>query len=1166
MENQDEYTFDIEANGLLNASTVDYMSSPYMLKPNFKIHCIVLESHSTGEFVCFYDGDTYIFDGREYRETCGKYRYDLIDYMPLEYTHYQMKDFKDFIQGHRVKKVIGHNIINYDLLACKLYFGIDYEIEPNFWGDNEVEIVDTMVLSKTLNPDRFGGHSLDSLSSETGTRKLAFRKHVPINDRFEYFAADMLYYCIIDNKSNTEVYYKLIQEWGEWNWSDAFKLEQQVADIITRQEHRGMYFDKVLAEKNIAELDSYMEERKLKAEPILPKKQATKGYLKDFIPPKNQFLKSGAVSTHMQNFAIKHEGSFEVEGDATYLNALGKRFKLPIVQEPICDTLVPATLNDTTHIKDWLVGLGWVPSEYKDKDLSIKLKGGAKIKRTDAELDKAIATYVEQTLNSNFCDDRCEFLKTTPDKLSAKLHGAKKGRSLKVLTNPSFTKGQEKEICPNLAKLGERFPYATDIVEYLTYRHRRNSILGGGADWDEDEEPEKGYMAAVREDNRIPTPADTCGAATSRMKHRSVANIPRVTSLYGKQMRALFGVDDNYWQIGYDFDSLEAREEAHFCWRYEDNDREYCNSLLLDKPNDVHTKMSQKIAAIIQRDFDRGPAKSVKYGCLPVDNTEVLTPEGWKTRNQLLIGDLVLSYNIEQQVYEYTPITQFWDYTGAEVVTLSNKWFGLEVTEDHEWIVKQRTGRGETRRLELRKIATCNLTSESNIIGAARSNVTSTLTTDEAKFLGWLLSDGYYKWSESERNSVRGITVSIDQDSKKFVGELREVVGGLFEFAEYVQGTMHSFRPNRNQFRAFLAKLGVGVGQNKHDVNWSAIIANQSADILEAFLDAFWLADGHLRKKSKCIRQKKGNIQEAVMLAINMTGHMCYGTEQSDGMFTMSMSNSSTISGQRLKTGFSRSTDVFCISNKNESFVMRQNGIIVLTGNCTYGAQGAKVAKTIGCDLQTGNLIFDAFWTAAAPLKALKDKLNEYWEKTGKKFILGIDGRKVPTRSAHAILNSLFQSAGVICAKRAMVIHDKLLKKDGLSVDFFKDDWRNKPFGQQMIAYHDEAQIEVTKSLVKFKIFNDKALNRKIYDNKEEQKIEDARCIQEIQKWKETEEQASGKIWSDIKPSPKGGWFVAYSRVGELAAIAVREAGEYYKLNVELTAGYMIGRNWSECH
>ena len=150
-----------------------------------------------------------------------------------------------------------------------------------------------------------------------------------------------------------------------------------------------------------------------------------------------------------------------------------------------------------------------------------------------------------------------------------------------------------------------------------------------------------------------------------------------------------------------------------------------------------------------------------------------------------------------------------------------------------------------------------------------------------------------------------------------------------------------------------------------------------------------------------------------------------------------------------------RTTDVFCLTTENSTFVVKQNDFITITGNCSYGAQAPKVAKTIGCDITIGQLIFDGFWEAAKPLALLKEAVTKYWETTGKKtFVLGIDKRKIPTRSKHALVNSLFQSAGVICAKRAMVIHDRKLKDHGLLVDFFKDDWKNKQFCQQLIAYH----------------------------------------------------------------------------------------------------------------
>lgn len=86
----------------------------------------------------------------------------------------------------------------------------------------------------------------------------------------------------------------------------------------------------------------------------------------------------------------------------------------------------------------------------------------------------------------------------------------------------------------------------------------------------------------------------------------------------------------------------------------------------------------------------------------------------------------------------------------------------------------------------------------------------------------------------------------------------------------------------------------------------------------------------------------------------------------------------------------------------------------------------------------------------------------------------------------------------------------------------------------------DETQCEVTKRGIEFKKFADEAEAKAF-------KSED------------------GKHWSDVIHNDKG-YFRAYSRAGELAASSVAEAGRYYNLNVPLSAGYIIGRNWSECH
>ena len=525
-------TLDIEANGLLDENAIDYLSSPYKLRESFKIWCIVCQDIDTKEIYKFVLDEVY-------------------------------NAFPVFAKN--IDTLIVHNGIDYDLLVLKLALGMDYTVFPDTFNGRDVKIIDTMVTSKCLNPDRFGGHSLDEWGKRVGYNKIDWRQeaidlglidyNAPKGAEFLQFHPSMVDYCVRDNEVTCLTYFKLEEEKAEWPWEDAIQLEHAVAEIITRQKHRGFHFKKEKAEEALRDLDEKMEYLKKKVEPLLPPKPMPKTKQKEFTPPANQFKKDGNYSAHLLNFLTKHNATFI---DKETVELLGKTYSLPLPNESLF-TELPATLKDTTHIKEWLVGLGWQPTTYKEKDLTCNTK---KQKLSRDKYEATVLRYVEQTLKSPFCKDRCEHLKTTPAKLKEKLLNHDLAKPLKVLTNPTFTVGQDKEIDPMLEKMKETFPYAEDIVHFLTYQHRRNSILGGGFDPEEDEEEdyEKGYLANIRQDGRISTPADSCGCATSRFKHRIVANIPRVTSLYGSVMRGLFGVESEFIQVGYDFDSLIASE------------------------------------------------------------------------------------------------------------------------------------------------------------------------------------------------------------------------------------------------------------------------------------------------------------------------------------------------------------------------------------------------------------------------------------------------------------------------------------------------------------------------------------------------------------------------------------------------------------------------------
>lgn len=558
------YIIDIEANNLL-APALDYSKLPFKLKDTFKVWCVVVRNILTGSVI------------RLYGEELTKERL--------------AKSLKD------ATEIIGHNIVTYDLPVLKLYGLLDYQIgypgKPSTVNSSPVTITDTLIWSKLLNADRLGGHSLEAWGLRLGNHKTYF-------EEWDKFSMEMLEYCVQDTSVNKTILEALEKEKGGNAYDRAYSMEVKLADLTLRQELFGFELDVELAHKNLEFLEKTMKEIAAKVDPILPPKKLGKTAVKAFMPPKKQFKADGSLSALMQKFIEKHNLEYDENKSTVVVNGVVKT--LPIT-DPI-KTEEPATIEDIDVVKGYLLSLGWVPSEIKERDLCKKTD---KTQRNSVELKETIERYVEQTKESVFADLRCEALETNLLRLEGMLLSKiepGKQRPIYVPTTPKLTVGVEKEICPNLIALGEKAEFVGDVVKYYTYRHRKNSISGGVLD--EDGEPETGFLSAVREDGRVPTPADTLGANTGRYRHKIVCNIPRNTSLFGEEMRSMFRSGKKLWQLGYDFASLEARIMGHYVLPYTDG-ADLAAALIAEKPNDIHTINAKKLG------IDRSSAKSFSY-------------------------------------------------------------------------------------------------------------------------------------------------------------------------------------------------------------------------------------------------------------------------------------------------------------------------------------------------------------------------------------------------------------------------------------------------------------------------------------------------------------------------------------------------------------------------
>ena len=120
-----------------------------------------------------------------------------------------------------------------------------------------------------------------------------------------------------------------------------------------------------------------------------------------------------------------------------------------------------------------------------------------------------------------------------------------------------------------------------------------------------------------------------------------------------------------------------------------------------------------------------------------------------------------------------------------------------------------------------------------------------------------------------------------------------------------------------------------------------------------------------------------------------------------------------------------------------------------------YGAGDSKIGSIVNKGPQVGRKLKAQFLKNLPRLKRLMDRLKMTLKK--RKYLLGIDGRRVPIRSAHSALNFLLQGLGALTMKYAHIIADYRLQEvhkliPGKDYEF-------------VVVCHDEAQIEVKEGL-----------------------------------------------------------------------------------------------------
>ena len=202
-------------------------------------------------------------------------------------------------------QIIGHNIIGFDAPVLRRVWNI---------GIQKSKAVDTLILSRLLNPQLEGGHSLKAWGKRLGNHKIDFE----VEDFDNGLTDEMQEYCIQDTKLTGQLYKHLMAELNKWtDPTKSMLLEHDIAVICRNQETNGFKLD-------------------------IPNAMSLRAELAD---------KMAAIESNVQSV-------FPPIVEERWSEKTGKRLK---------DKVTVFNLASRKQISERLMGLGWKPSKHTEK-------------------------------------------------------------------------------------------------------------------------------------------------------------------------------------------------------------------------------------------------------------------------------------------------------------------------------------------------------------------------------------------------------------------------------------------------------------------------------------------------------------------------------------------------------------------------------------------------------------------------------------------------------------------------------------------------------------------------------------------------------------------------------------------------------------------------------
>lgn len=439
------------------------------------------------------------------------------------------------------------------------------------------------------------------------------------------------------------------------------------------------------------------------------------------------------------------------------------------------------------------------------------------------------------------------------------------------------------------------------------------------------------YIIPYREQDRAHTRFHM-NTATGRLAsaERNMQNIPPglgTDDMPG--IRTMFMPDSGSWTDA-DFSQQELRVLAYVSQ----------DPTMLDIYNrglDIHQETADFMG------IGRRIAKNVTF-CLPM-NTQALTRSGWKSYNDISIGDWVLGYNPEEDIMLWTLVMHKYD-AKAPVIMFGNSHVHFRATASHRWYGQHRVhSRGNPDRYisqvrttdQILSTGKCDfrmVLSAPAYLGAILVDQSS-ITPQQAGILAWVLCDG-----ERRGRILQSLTANLNK-----VEYIESLLDGAPAWFESIRHGMVAWRVQSKYIRPLLNEFDSGVE--------SFILSLSDAARVE-FLRSAIMAEGWTNQNRVSIGQNTGSVSDAIKLAAFLDGNFVrtYDSLSYTGkIYQHHKLSSPYVTAQKMCIlDIEDSQPVWCLGTGTSNFVVKDcDGKIFITGNAMiYGASDDTIMETAG--------------------------------------------------------------------------------------------------------------------------------------------------------------------------------------------------------------------------